>query len=94
MFLVPVGRKPAAPAHKNDSCEEILYGIEGVLTWTVDGTLIEVGPGLKMLHRVRLKVRIAIVIRTMVKRERNRISPEMLAMPAFLKRIDFNAWTA
>jgi hypothetical protein len=47
-----------------------------------------------MLHRVRLKVRIAIVIRTMVKRERNRISPEMLAMPAFLKRIDFSAWTA
>ena len=35
----------AAPAHKNDAYEEILYGIEGVLTWTVDGTPIEVGPG-------------------------------------------------
>ena len=42
--LVPVGQKLAAPAHKNDAYEEILYGIEGVLTWTVDGTPIEVGP--------------------------------------------------
>jgi len=39
------GQKLAAPAHKNDAYEEILYGIEGVLTWTVDGTPIEVGPG-------------------------------------------------
>jgi len=43
--LVPVGQKLAAPAHKNDAYEEILYGIEGVLTWTVDGTPTEVGPG-------------------------------------------------
>jgi quercetin dioxygenase-like cupin family protein len=42
---VPVGQKLAAPAHKNDAYEEILYGIEEVLTWTVDGTPIEVGPG-------------------------------------------------
>jgi quercetin dioxygenase-like cupin family protein len=43
--LVPVGQKLAAPAHRNDAYEEILYGIEGVLTWTVEGTPIEVGPG-------------------------------------------------
>ncbi len=43
--LVPAGQKLAAPAHKNDAFEEVLYGIEGVLTWTVDGTPIEVGPG-------------------------------------------------
>lgn len=43
--LVPVGQKLAAPAHKNDACEEVLYGIDGVLTWTVEGTPIEVGPG-------------------------------------------------
>src|SRR5947199_735412 len=43
--LVPVGQKLAVPAHKNDACEEILYGIDGVLTWTVDGTPIPVGPG-------------------------------------------------
>jgi quercetin dioxygenase-like cupin family protein len=42
---VPAGRKLPAPAHKNDAYEEVLYGIEGVLTWTVDGTPIEVGPG-------------------------------------------------
>lgn len=44
-FSVPVGEKLAAPAHKNDAFEEVLYGVEGVLTWTVDGTPIEVGPG-------------------------------------------------
>jgi quercetin dioxygenase-like cupin family protein len=43
--FVPAGQKLAAPEHKNDAFEEILYGIEGVLTWTVDGTPIEVGPG-------------------------------------------------
>jgi quercetin dioxygenase-like cupin family protein len=44
-FFVPAGQKLQAPAHKNDANEETLYGIEGVLTWTVDGTPIEVGPG-------------------------------------------------
>jgi mannose-6-phosphate isomerase-like protein (cupin superfamily) len=43
--FVRAGHKLVAPAHKNDAYEEILYGIEGVLTWTVDGTPIEVGPG-------------------------------------------------
>ena len=44
-FSVPAGQKLPAPAHKNDAYEETLYGIEGVLTWTVNGTPIEVGPG-------------------------------------------------
>src|SRR5512136_253187 len=43
--FVPVGQKLPAPAHKNDAYEEVLYGVKGVLTWTVDGTPIEVGPG-------------------------------------------------
>ena len=34
-----------APAHSHDHYEETIYGIEGVLTWTVDGKPIEVGPG-------------------------------------------------
>ena len=44
-FLVPVGQKLAAPPHKNDAFEEIVYGMSGVLTWTVDGVATEVGPG-------------------------------------------------
>jgi quercetin dioxygenase-like cupin family protein len=43
--FVPAGHRLAAPAHKNDAYEEILYGIEGILTWTVDGRAIEGGPG-------------------------------------------------
>ncbi len=44
-FSVPAGEKLAAPAHKNNEYEEVLYGVEGVLTWTVNGAPIEVGPG-------------------------------------------------
>lgn len=44
-FTVPAGQKLAAPAHKNDAYEEVLYGIEGVLTWTIDGERYAVGPG-------------------------------------------------
>jgi quercetin dioxygenase-like cupin family protein len=42
---VPARQKLAAPAHKNDAYEETLYGITGVLTWTIDGKAIELGPG-------------------------------------------------
>src|SRR5579863_5539303 len=44
-FSVPAGHKLPAPAHMNDAYEEILYGLVGVLTWTVNGVPIEVGPG-------------------------------------------------
>jgi quercetin dioxygenase-like cupin family protein len=44
-MLVPAGRKIPAPAHMNDAYEETLYGILGVLIWTVDGKDFEVGPG-------------------------------------------------
>jgi quercetin dioxygenase-like cupin family protein len=42
---VPAGEKLRAPAHSHDAFEETAYGLEGVLTWTVDGRPIEVGPG-------------------------------------------------
>lgn len=32
-------------AHSHDDYEETIYGLEGVLTWTLDGEQIEVGPG-------------------------------------------------
>ena len=43
--IVPGAQRLAAPAHSHDHYEETIYGIEGVLTWTVDGKPIEVGPG-------------------------------------------------
>ena len=43
--MVPAGQKLAAPAHKNDAYEETLYGVQGVVTWTVNGKPVEVGPG-------------------------------------------------
>jgi quercetin dioxygenase-like cupin family protein len=33
------------PAHSHDHYEESVYGIEGVITWTVNGKRIDVGPG-------------------------------------------------
>jgi quercetin dioxygenase-like cupin family protein len=44
-FTVPAGHKLPAPTHKNDAYEETLYGISGVLTWTIGGKPYEVGPG-------------------------------------------------
>ena len=44
-LTVPGSQKLAAPAHSHDHYEETIYGIEGVLTWTVDGRPIDVGPG-------------------------------------------------
>jgi len=44
-LTVPAAQRLAAPAHSHDHYEETVYGIEGVLTWTVDGKPIAVGPG-------------------------------------------------
>jgi len=43
--MVPAAQRLAAPAHSHDHYEETIYGLEGVLTWTVDGKPIDVGPG-------------------------------------------------
>jgi quercetin dioxygenase-like cupin family protein len=44
-LTVPAGQRLMAPAHSHDHYEETIYGLEGALTWTVDGKPIEVGPG-------------------------------------------------
>ena len=44
-LTVPAAQRLAAPAHSHDHYEETIYGIAGVLTWTVDGKRIDVGPG-------------------------------------------------
>lgn len=43
--MVPAAERLPGPAHSHDHYEETIYGVEGVLTWTVDGKPIEVGPG-------------------------------------------------
>ncbi len=42
---VPGARSLAAPSHSHDHYEETIYGIDGVLTWTVNGKQVDVGPG-------------------------------------------------
>ncbi len=44
-LTVPAAQRLAAPAHSHDHYEETIYGLEGVVTWTVDGREIGVGPG-------------------------------------------------
>ncbi len=44
-LMVPGAQRLTAPAHSHDHYEETIYGIDGVLTWTVDGKQIDVGPG-------------------------------------------------
>jgi len=43
--VVPAGQRLMAPAHSHNHYEETIYGVQGVLTWTVDGRQIDVGPG-------------------------------------------------
>jgi quercetin dioxygenase-like cupin family protein len=42
--VVPTGARVPV-AHSHDGYEETIYGLEGVLTWTVEGTRTDVGPG-------------------------------------------------
>ncbi len=44
-LCVPATGRLAAPAHSHDHYEETIYGTQGVLTWTVDGEAVNVGPG-------------------------------------------------
>jgi quercetin dioxygenase-like cupin family protein len=44
-LVVPSAQRLAAPAHSRGHYEETIFGVDGVLTWTVDGKQIDVGPG-------------------------------------------------
>src|SRR6476660_1573727 len=44
-LMVPAAQRLPAPAHSHDHYEETIYGVEGVLTFTVDEKPIDVGPG-------------------------------------------------
>jgi quercetin dioxygenase-like cupin family protein len=43
-FLVPPGAKVPAP-HYHEQVDEAIYGLEGMLTFTVDGRGLPIGPG-------------------------------------------------
>jgi quercetin dioxygenase-like cupin family protein len=43
-FDVPASARVPV-AHSHDGYEETIYGLEGVLTWTIEGTPTDVGPG-------------------------------------------------
>lgn len=43
-FTVPAGSRVPVP-HSHDAYEETIYGLDGVLTWTVGGAEIDVAPG-------------------------------------------------
>ena len=43
-FDVPAGAMVPAP-HSHDGYEETIYGLEGVLTWTIEGEAVDLGPG-------------------------------------------------
>ena len=49
-FDVPAGARVPA-AHSHDGYEETIYGLEGVLSWTVEGTQVDVGPGEALVIR-------------------------------------------
>ena len=52
-LVVPAAQRLTAPAHSHDHYEETIYGIAGVLTWTVDGTTHRRRAGAGALHSAR-----------------------------------------
>lgn len=44
-LTVPGNQRLMAPAHSHDHYEETIYGVSGVVTFTVDGTPFDIGPG-------------------------------------------------
>ena len=47
-FDVPAGAAVPA-AHSHDAYDETIYGLEGVLTWTIEGRVVDVAPG-EVIH--------------------------------------------
>ena len=43
-FTVPVGAKMPLP-HKHERYDETIYGVEGVVTFTVEGKTVDIAPG-------------------------------------------------
>jgi quercetin dioxygenase-like cupin family protein len=43
-FTVPVGAKVPLP-HSHQHYDETIYGVEGVITFTVEGQLVDISPG-------------------------------------------------
>ena len=43
-FTVPVGARVPLP-HSHERYDETIYGVEGVITFTVDGKAVDIGPG-------------------------------------------------
>jgi len=44
-LTVPGSGRLPAPAHSHDHYEETIYGLDGAMTWTVNGKAIDIGPG-------------------------------------------------
>jgi quercetin dioxygenase-like cupin family protein len=44
-LTVPVAKALPVPVHSHTHFEETIFGLDGVMTWTVDGKGFEVGPG-------------------------------------------------
>ena len=43
-FTVPVGARMPLP-HKHERYDETIYGVEGVVTFTVEGKTVDIAPG-------------------------------------------------
>ena len=51
-FTVPVGAKVPLP-HYHKVYDETIYGVEGVVTFTVEGKPVDIGPGESLFYSAR-----------------------------------------
>src|ERR1022692_4720696 len=82
-LIVPGAQRLPVLAHSHDHYEETIYGIDGVLTWTVDGKQIDVGPGQALciprgaIHRFDNNGRCEGALRDHASRDRSALFPRV-----------------
>jgi quercetin dioxygenase-like cupin family protein len=83
-FLVPTNTRVPVP-HSHDAFDETLYGLSGVMTWTLDGRQVHVGPG-DVLFIPRGHVHHFVNLDTQDVRQLSVITPGLLG-PAYFQEI-------
>ena len=83
-FLVPAGAKVPVP-HSHEAFDETVYGLDGIMTWVLDGQQLRVGPG-DVLFIPRGHVHHFANLNTQAARELSVIAPGLLG-PEYFREI-------
>jgi quercetin dioxygenase-like cupin family protein len=83
-FVVPAGARVPVP-HSHEAFDETVYGLDGIMTWVLDGQQVRVGPG-DILFIPRMHVHHFANLGTQDARELSLIVPGLLG-PEYFREI-------